>query len=319
MTIWFVVTTAVVAVAAAVRSTWSPCGLSMLATVTPLAERSRGHRYAATATWFALGSLVGGLALGALGAAGAAAVRALGPTATTATTVAAVCCLLGAASDSGIGGFRLPVHHRQVNERWLDRFRPWVYGSGFGFQIGCGLATYIMTAAVYLVLLLGALTAVPWVAVALGGLFGLVRGMAVLAGRRIVTSEQLRAFHLRFYRRGPVVARLTTTAQLAAAAAFAWMTSTRLALVVAGGAVLVVGGRRVRRRMGRRRYSGRSRPSATVEVGSVEDAPEPVLAPTGASSSSVVPGAPSSGPEPSSVASPGPPSPVGASPSAPGS
>ena len=30
---------------AAVRSTWSPCGLSMLSTITPLTERARGHRY----------------------------------------------------------------------------------------------------------------------------------------------------------------------------------------------------------------------------------------------------------------------------------
>jgi len=37
-----------VALAAAVRSTWSPCGLSMLSTVTPVAERARGHRYGAT-------------------------------------------------------------------------------------------------------------------------------------------------------------------------------------------------------------------------------------------------------------------------------
>ena len=38
-----------------------------------------------------------------------------------------------------LGGFILPVHHRQVNERWLDQFRPWVYGAGFGWQIGDGV------------------------------------------------------------------------------------------------------------------------------------------------------------------------------------
>ena len=45
-----------VAVAAAARSTWSPCGLSMLSSITPLAERSRGHRFGVTATWFVLGA-----------------------------------------------------------------------------------------------------------------------------------------------------------------------------------------------------------------------------------------------------------------------
>ena len=56
---------------------------------------------------------------------------------------------------------RLPIHRRQVNERWLDQYRPWVYGAGFGWQIGTGLSTYITTAAVYLMVVLGALTAGP--------------------------------------------------------------------------------------------------------------------------------------------------------------
>ena len=35
----------VVAVAAAIRSTWSPCGQSMLSTITPLGEAGRGNRF----------------------------------------------------------------------------------------------------------------------------------------------------------------------------------------------------------------------------------------------------------------------------------
>ena len=62
---------AALAVAAAVRSTWSPCGLSMLSTVTPIAERGRGHRFWVTATWFVVGSLLGGACLGGLAALGA--------------------------------------------------------------------------------------------------------------------------------------------------------------------------------------------------------------------------------------------------------
>ena len=60
-----VILAAVVAVAAAVRSTWSPCGQSMLSTITPLAERTRGHRFGVTATWFVVGATVGGVTLGA--------------------------------------------------------------------------------------------------------------------------------------------------------------------------------------------------------------------------------------------------------------
>ena len=53
-------------VAAAVRSTWSPCGLSMLSTITPFGERGRGHAYRATATWFVVGAAGGGATLGLL-------------------------------------------------------------------------------------------------------------------------------------------------------------------------------------------------------------------------------------------------------------
>jgi hypothetical protein len=187
-----------VGVAAAVRSTWSPCGLSMLSTITPLAERAKGHRYGATCTWFVLGATLGGLALGTLAALPAALVGHLAPSTGTVALVGSAAALVALVSDSGLAGVRLPVHYRQVNERWLDAYRPWVYGVGFGVQIGCGLATYITTATVYLFVVLGALTGSPAVAVALGGLFGLVRGLAVLLTRRVTAPPDLLAFHRRF-------------------------------------------------------------------------------------------------------------------------
>ena len=55
----------VVALVGAARSTWSPCGVSMLSTITPLAEKGRGHRWWATATWYLVGSVAGGATLGA--------------------------------------------------------------------------------------------------------------------------------------------------------------------------------------------------------------------------------------------------------------
>ena len=88
------VSTFVVAVAAATRSTWSPCGVSMLSTVTPLAERGRGHRFGATAGWFVAGALAGGICLGAVGAGLAAAVGALGPPPVAVVVAAAVAAAL---------------------------------------------------------------------------------------------------------------------------------------------------------------------------------------------------------------------------------
>jgi hypothetical protein len=210
MTVSIIVLAAVVALSAAVRSTWSPCGLSMLSTITPLSERAKGHSYRWTAGWFLLGATGGGATLGALSSLAAAGVGALGLTPTAAGSVALAATLVCAVSDAGFLGRHLPIHRRQVNERWLDRYRPWVYGAGFGWQIGTGLATYITTAAVYLMIVLGVLSARPQVALAVGTTFGLVRGLAVLLTRRIGTADQLRSFHRRFTAAGPSVGRVVT-------------------------------------------------------------------------------------------------------------
>jgi hypothetical protein len=51
-----------------------------------------------------------------------------------------------------------------VNRTWLDRYRSWVYGAGFGWQLGVGVATFVMSATVYLMVVLAALTGRPLVA-----------------------------------------------------------------------------------------------------------------------------------------------------------
>jgi hypothetical protein len=225
MTVWLILAVGVVTVMAAVRSTWSPCGLSMLASITPLSESGRGHRYRTTAWWFVVGSTMGGATLGVMVALLTVAVDAFSLTSGEVIIVALVASALALASDADLGGFHLPVHHRQVNERWLDRFRPWVYGAGFGWQIGSGLATYIMTAGVYLLIVLAALTGEPLLGLVFGALFGLVRGLSVFLGRRITSTERLRAFHVRFYEFGPTVRRLMVAVDALATALFAWLLS----------------------------------------------------------------------------------------------
>ncbi len=197
----------VVALAAAVRSTWSPCGLSMLSTITPFGERSRGHRYVVTASWFVVGSVVGGLTLGGLAAGLAAAVAATGVSADSAWLAGAVALAAGVttAIDADLFGELIPIWRRQVNDQWLAQYRSWVYGAGFGWQIGVGVATYIMTAGVFLVVILAAVTGNPVAAAALCGLFGLARGLAVLVTARADSPVQLRALHHRFDQAGPVV------------------------------------------------------------------------------------------------------------------
>jgi MFS family permease len=203
----------VVAVSAAARSTWSPCGLSMLSSLTPLAERGRGHRYRTTVTWFIIGGVLGGCALGGTAALFAVGVKALGPSEGVVFGIVALAALAALASDLELFGFRIPVHHRQVNERWLDQFRSWVYGIGFGFQIGMGLATYIMTAALYLLLVIAAFSQSVVIALILGSVFGFVRGLAVLLGRNITSPQALNSFHRRFSAIGPRIRLLVVSVE----------------------------------------------------------------------------------------------------------
>ena len=187
-----------IALSAAVRSTWSPCGRSMLSTITPIGERARGHHFSVTASWFVLGGVLGGLCLGGIGAGLAVVLGATHLSVVAVGSVAGSGALAGAAFDARFGGLHMPGHRRQVNERWLDRYRSGVYGVGFGWQIGTGLGTYLMTAGVYLVIVFGGLTGDPWWALALGTVFGTVRGLAVLLGCKIQSPAQLAAFHRRF-------------------------------------------------------------------------------------------------------------------------
>jgi hypothetical protein len=229
-----------VAGAAAIRSTWSPCGLSMLSTITPLGEAGRRHRYGSTAAWFIAGAVLGGATLGIGAALLAAGVGALDLSSASALGAAAVAAVVTVASDLNVGGFRLPSHTRQVNESWLDEFRSWVYGAGFGWQIGVGLATYVTTAAVYLMLAMAALTGEPVVAFAIVTGFGLVRGLAVLLGRRLTTPERMMALHRRLEELLPAAQRavvLVQAAVLAVAAGAAWGPAPAIALGVAGLAV----------------------------------------------------------------------------------
>jgi hypothetical protein len=243
MTALLVVLASVVAVAAAIRSTWSPCGLSMLSTITPIGERGRNHRYYSTATWFVLGAVLGGATLGLGMAVLAVGVDALDLSASTALGLSALLAAVSIASDLQLGGFRLPSHTRQVNETWLDQFRSWVYGGGFGWQIGVGLATYVTTAAVYLMIAMAALTGSPAVALAIGTAFGLVRGLAVFVGRHLTTPERLYALHRRLEALLPTAQRaivLVQAAVLAVAAGAAWglVPSVVLGLAVVGVALV---------------------------------------------------------------------------------
>ena len=242
----------VVAAAAAVRSTWSPCGQSMLSQITPIGEASRGYRYRATARWYVLGAVAGGASLGAAIALLAVVVRAFDAGSSALLVAAAVAALAGAVVDLGVLGFGPPFFLRQVNELWLGKYRAWLYGTGFGWQIGAGVVTYIMTAAVFVTIALGALTAGPVAALVVGVTFGLVRGLAVYLTARVRSTADLYALHRRFDALGEPVRRAVIGVQAAVGVVALGLGAGVLVAVVAAtvAGVLVIGqrGRRIRAR-----------------------------------------------------------------------
>ncbi len=158
----------------------------MLSSISPLGERARASRWWVTTTAYVLGSLVGGLALGGLFGLLGSALPTPWRSSPWALGLVAVLLLVGLALDLRVGGLALPSWRRQVDEQWLTRYRGWVYGVGFGAQLGFGLVTIITSSTTYAVVLLALLSGSPAAGLLIGGVFGLVRAMpsVLMAGVR---------------------------------------------------------------------------------------------------------------------------------------
>jgi hypothetical protein len=214
-----------------------------------MTEAGRGYRFRSTATWFTLGGVLGGLTTGIVAAAGAAGIAALDLSDAARWTVGAVLATAGLAIDLGITGISLPIFKRQVDDAWLRRYRSWVYGSGFGWQIGTGVATYIMTAGVLVTIALAVLTGSPAAAIAIGLVFGLVRGSAVWIGRSATTPGALGAVHDRLDRLAPASRAAAAGSQSLAALVLAGLAAGPIAsAAVAAAVALVLGVQRTQRR-----------------------------------------------------------------------
>ena len=167
----------------------------MLASITPLGERGRHRHYPLTMAAFVLGAVVAGGALGAgLGAIGSIL---LGGVATgVRMAVLAIALVAAIALDLRPGS--APGPHRQVDERWLDEFRGWVYGLGFGAQLGFGVSTVVSSAATYVALLAALLCAEAGAGAVILGLYGAIRGLTPLLAAGVRSPDQLLRFHARF-------------------------------------------------------------------------------------------------------------------------
>jgi hypothetical protein len=95
---------------------------------------------------------------------------------------------------------RLPSSSRQVNEDWLGRYRGWVYGIGFGAQLGVGVATIVTSAAVYATAATALLCSDPLIGALIGAIFGVLRALSLLPARTVHDVGALGALHRRLGR-----------------------------------------------------------------------------------------------------------------------
>ncbi|HZU60843.1 MAG TPA: hypothetical protein VE983_07735, partial [Solirubrobacteraceae bacterium] len=91
----------------------------------------------------------------------------------------------------------LPSSRRQVNENWLGRYRGWVYGFGFGAQLGVGVATIVTSSAIYAAAIAALLSGGPAAGAAIGATFGAVRALALLPARSAIDRDGLISLHRR--------------------------------------------------------------------------------------------------------------------------
>ena len=184
----------------------------MLASITPLGERARRSNWTTTTSFYMLGT-------SAAGAAGGALAGLLGSLLLGGVSVAVRLGIVSAALVLGllvelVRG-RVPGPRRQVNELWLQRYRGWVYGLGFGAQLGAGVTTIVVSSAVYAVWLAALVSGRGSTGVLIGACAGALRGATVLAGARAVTPQGLVALHRGLARWGAPVRACGLAAQLA--------------------------------------------------------------------------------------------------------
>jgi MFS family permease len=212
----FAVVACLRAAVGALRATWSPCGQSMLASLTPVGERSRGFSWRVTATAYAVGATGGGaltgVVLGTVGSLLPGGEGWRGP------------ALLGALLtalliDATPLRRRLLRARGQVNEDWMTRYRGWVYGFGFGARLGVGFTTLVACAAVYATFVSELLAGSAVVGGLIGVTFGAVKALALLPARTGRDQPSLHALHRALARWDSPAARVVVATEIVLCAA----------------------------------------------------------------------------------------------------
>lgn len=174
----------------------------MLSSMHPLGERTRSNRWATTAAFYVAGGTLGGIAIGTLmGALGSIGLQWWDRSTT--STLSAVLTVVVVALIADAVGIGFPTMQRQVNEDWLTMYRSWVYGGGFGFQLGLAVVTIITSATTHAMLALSFLSASPSQGLIIGGAFGLARTLPILTVRSVNSGDRLRSYHRAMNRFAP--------------------------------------------------------------------------------------------------------------------
>jgi MFS family permease len=165
----------------------------MLTSITPLGERGRHRNWNTTIVAYFIGSILGGTVVGALtGGLGELVPRSARPGGL-GYMVAAV---LGLVILDELKAIRVtPLGKRQVSEDWLDEYRGWVVGLGFGFQLGLGFTTIVTTLALPATFLLAILTFSWQWGLVIGVAFGTARALPILTTRRVTSPDELAELH----------------------------------------------------------------------------------------------------------------------------
>lgn len=175
----------------------------MLSSIHPLGERARQNRWWVTVTAFTVGAMTSGAGIGAaLGWLGS-----LLPDAKPGPMLAATALVAVTAGALDIARVKPPGPARQVNETWIGAFRGWVYGGGFGLELGLGFFTYVVTWGVYATYVAAALTTTPLAGAVVGLVFGLGRSVSLWLAAVVDRPSRLTSFNRRLVLAGPVVRR----------------------------------------------------------------------------------------------------------------
>jgi hypothetical protein len=163
----------------------------MLSSITPLGERGRGTSWSRTVAAYVAGSTISGGALGAL----LGSVGRLVPASSWWTALLGTVCIIGLAAERGLLGLHLPTTRRQVDVAWLGIYRGWVYGAGYGLQLGVGIGTIVVSSAIYVMIASEVLAGSASAGLLIGTAFGLARGSTIFLGGRATDQRGLMDLH----------------------------------------------------------------------------------------------------------------------------